>query len=221
MILDVVTQPSATPITLDSVKEYLGVTYSYHDDLLNSLIEDATSLLQSRCQKTMATTTYALILDAFPVFGPSAFMTPPMSALQLIFVNRSIWPAFNQTIFLPMGPVTAVNSITYLDANSGVLTTLDPSQYDVLIGGSDATPGSNAPARVCPTFGIAWPIARYVPNCVTVNYTAGYTTVPGHIRRALSYLALFLYQHRGDDGAEIPWATIDNMLAPENVGSYF
>lgn len=221
MILDVTVPASTTPVSLSDVKDYMGVTYTYHDNVITDLIADATAQIQFRAQKTLAPTTYAFILDAFPVFAPAAFMTPPMAAIQLIFVNRSIWPAFNQTIFLPMGPVTAVNSITYIDANTGVLTTLDPSQYLALIGGSDATAGSVAPARVCPAYGLAWPVARYVPNSVTVNYTAGYSTVPGGVRRAIHYLTLFLYQHRGDDGAEVPWEAIDNLLAPEFVGSYF
>lgn len=221
MILDVKTRPSNPPVSLDDVKGNTRVGYLWDDKVMKMKLYSAWSKLEQMCQKTFCTTTYTLTLDAFPIYSASMYYGSPLTAIQLWFINRSVWPLFNQTIFIPKPPVQSINSIKYVAWDTGILTTLDPSQY-MFIG--------DQPARLTPAYGLAWPVARFQPGSIQIEYVAGYgdpgptpdpatSPIPAHIQEALCQLTTFLYLHRGDEQTDIP-DYIEKLLYPERIGNY-
>jgi uncharacterized phiE125 gp8 family phage protein len=98
------------------------------------------------------------------------------------------WPCFE--VELPLGPVKAVTSVTYVDVN-GAVQTLDPSLYELDL--------DKRPARLFPTFGNYWPLARLKPGAVKITFTAGYgaaANVPEDIVLALKLLTAHWFEHR-------------------------
>lgn len=96
-------------------------------------------------------------------------------------------PTFPAAIDLPLTPVQSVDSITYLDGD-GATQTLDSADYQVDL--------HNSPALVRPAYGTSWPGTRIQPGSVTVTFTAGYSTVPGDLKRAIALLVGHWYEHR-------------------------
>jgi uncharacterized phiE125 gp8 family phage protein len=94
-------------------------------------------------------------------------------------------------VFLRMAPVSAVNSIQYLDPE-GVLQTLDPSKYIVDL--------ASEPARIYPAYGLAWPITRWQNNAIQIGFTAGYSAdaslVPRRAKQAIRLLGSAWYWNR-------------------------
>jgi hypothetical protein len=68
-------------------------------------------------------------------------------------------------IILPRGPVITVDSIQYIDG-TGTPQTLDPTLYFV--------DNMSEPCRILPAYGRGWPATQWVPNAVTIKFTAGY-----------------------------------------------
>ncbi len=69
-------------------------------------------------------------------------------------------------LLLKMPTVTAVDSVKYVNT-SGVLTTLDPSVYQTVLG-------SDYEASIELAYGQSWPDVRNQPECVQVIFSTGY-----------------------------------------------
>jgi uncharacterized phiE125 gp8 family phage protein len=92
---------------------------------------------------------------------------------------------FPSRIELPYPPVISVTSIKYRDTG-GVERTLDPSLYQVDI--------LSFVPRVVPAYGTDWPDTREVPNAVTIEYIAGYSTAAAAVAALPSYVSWILIQ---------------------------
>jgi uncharacterized phiE125 gp8 family phage protein len=139
MALELVTPPADLPVTLADAKLYVRQDLDHHDTLIQALIGAATAYLDGadgvlcRC---LVTQTWALVVDAFP-----AGAVP---------------------LRLPLPPVSAVQSVTYVDT-AGATQTWDPGAYVV----------DTAGARLFPTLGTGYPPTAPVPSAVRVTYDAG------------------------------------------------
>ena len=115
---------------------------------------------------------------------------------------------------LPCPPVTAVQSVRYLDT-AGVEQLLAPAGYELV--GTD----------LAAAWGTAWPSYRMGPEAVRVRYTAGYAAVPPAIRAAVLLMIGDLYDNRGtvETGVRaaavaIPMSTtVESLLSPYRVWS--
>lgn len=99
--------------------------------------------------------------------------------------------AFAASIDLQRPPVTAIESIQYVDA-AGILRTLPDTEYQ-FVGASDYT------ARVVPAYGKAWPDTRSQPEAVRVVFSCGYadaTSVPALIKTWIKLRIGALYENR-------------------------
>jgi uncharacterized phiE125 gp8 family phage protein len=114
-------------------------------------------------------------------------------------MGRSVMPqkwqvtlgAFAQCIDLQRPPVTAVDSVKYVNA-SGVLTTVDPSVYQ-LVGVGEYT------SRVVPAYGQAWPTPRAQAEAVQIVFSTGYADaaiVPEPIKSWIKLRVGALYENR-------------------------
>lgn len=92
---------------------------------------------------------------------------------------------------LKMPTVTAVDSVKYVNA-SGVLTTLDPSIYQAVLG-------SDYQASIELAYGQSWPDVRDQPESVQVIFSCGYAdaaSVPAAIIAWIKLCVGALYANR-------------------------
>jgi uncharacterized phiE125 gp8 family phage protein len=94
-----ITDASSEPITLAEAKLHLRVDGSEEDALITDLIKTVRVACEGECHRTMVTTTWELVLDAF---SPALKLQHP--------------------------PIIDVVSVKYLDLN-GAEQTLDPQDY--------------------------------------------------------------------------------------------
>lgn len=130
------TAPLAEPLMKADVKTALRIDATDLDDVVDSLIVAARLHIEAICGRALVRQQRRLVLDAFPA-----------------------------EIRLPISPLRAVESITYLDS-AGTEQTLSASDYRVDIY-------SDVP-RIVPAYNTSWPDTYDVQNAVTVTYSAGY-----------------------------------------------
>lgn len=95
--------------------------------------------------------------------------------------------AADGSLYLPVGCVTAIGSITYLDT-AGVSTVWSSSDYR-----TDLPTGAKCPrGRIEPAYGKTWPSTRSVIAAVTIRMTVGYgavrSSVPEGIKTGMKAL---------------------------------
>jgi uncharacterized phiE125 gp8 family phage protein len=108
MWLQLMTPPTAPPVTLAEAKAHLRVLTTAEDDLISALVLAATHYLEGRTGvlgRALMTQTWQVRFDGFP-------------------------GVFRGRIELPMPPLQSVDWVQYIDT-TGVLQTLDPSRYVV------------------------------------------------------------------------------------------
>lgn len=130
------TSPLVEPLLKADVKAALRIDSTDLDDVVDSLIVAARMHIECLCGIALVRQVRRLVLDAF-----------------------------SAEIRLPVNPLRAVESITYLDS-AGVEQTLAASDYRV-------DRYSRVP-RIVPAYNTSWPAIYGVPNAVTVTYSAGY-----------------------------------------------
>lgn len=188
MGLKLFTPPASEPITLAELKAQCRVDTTDEDTLLGLLIQAARAKAENYIGGSLITQTWEQTLDAFP----------------------------EAEVELLRPPVTAITSVTYVDA-LGVTQTLSNTLYTL-----DA---STFPGWLLPAFDTPWPDTRDQANAVTIRYASGYANaaaIPGDVRAWLLMTAAFLYTQRevmvlGGKVAEIPSRFIDSLLDPYRV----
>lgn len=182
----VVTPPTTEPLTLSEVKSHLRIDGSFDDALLNSCITSARMYFESQCEISIASQELLLALDYF-----------------------------DDTIYLPKGPVQSVEDITYADLQNNQ-EILDDWIEDLV---------SN-PSRITPAFGQSWPDTAEVVNAVQVTYIAGYANanlVPKLLKSGMLFYAAHLYENRSavtdGDLKEVPMA-VESIIQQYTTGIY-
>jgi|CXWL01.1.fsa_nt_gi hypothetical protein len=138
--------PLAEPIHLDEARAHLRAPsgQTAQDAQIKGMIRAARSRAEALCRLALVRQQRVLKLDSFDC-----------------------------EIELPVRPLRAVQSITYVDS-AGETQTLASSAYRVLgvVGGV----GGDAPAagRIEPAYGTVWPSTLDITEAVTVKYTAGF-----------------------------------------------
>lgn len=187
MALFIQTAVSTEPLSLVDIKAHCRVDVSDDDTLLTALGLAARQHAETFTHRALAPQTWDDKRDAFP--------------------------CWYEPIVLPMPPVTAVSSITYVDTD-GTTQTWSSANYT-----TDLPTGEwAAPARIVPVYQVSWPQTRRVINAVTVRFTAGYATCPEAIKAAMKLLIGHWYAHRestvvGTISQKVPDA-VDQLLWP-------
>lgn len=151
-----VTAPSEEPVTLDEVKLYLRVDQNFDDDLIADLIVAARMSAESWLRQSLVTQSWKLsYADG---------------------VSGEIW--------LPMGPVNSIISISTVD-RTGLVTLVDSSAYHLPDGSVlEINNGINA-------------------YRVDILYAAGFgaaSAVPSPVKRGMLTHIAALYDERGEGG---------------------
>jgi uncharacterized phiE125 gp8 family phage protein len=161
--LRLVTPPSELPVSLSEAKAYLNIDGAENDALISLMIGAATAELDGysgRLGRALMPQTWDLVLDCFP-----------LAAIQV-----------------PLVPLMAVASVSYIDAN-GSTQTFPAERYEV-----DTLRGWLAPRGPD-----AWPTVRLGSNAVQVRFQAGYQDgAPSPIKLAILLMVERMWNMRGD-----------------------
>lgn len=193
MALKLLTPPTASVLTLAEAKVHLreDLVDAGNDALITAIVTAATQDAEHLMGRAILPQTWQLTLDAFP-----------------------------GVIDLPRPTVTSVASVKYVDATTGTVTTLDPSQYQACLG-------SDIAASIQSAYGCTWPAVRSQPESVQVIFTSGWATpadVPELIKAWIKLRIGALYETRqswtmGQREAIQPNPFIDFMLDRYRVWS--
>ena len=153
--------PAVEPITLAEVQNHLRVSDSADDALIEQLIVSVRSAAVSYCARSFINTTWVWYLDAF-----------------------------ENEMFVPIGSMSAVSSIKYIDTDAA-LQTLVTSVYQ--------TDFNDRVGRIVLDDGQNWPdIHSTKINPIQITYVAGFgaaaTDVPAGIKDAILRIIGTLYE---------------------------
>jgi len=102
------------------------------------------------------------------------------------------FPDNNAAIEVVPTPLISVTSIGYTDEDGAAQTLTENTDFTV---DKHSTPG-----RIVPIYEGSWPVARVIPNAVTLEFVSGYgataASVPDPIRQAMLLLIGHLFEHR-------------------------
>jgi uncharacterized phiE125 gp8 family phage protein len=162
-----ITEPEAEPITTAEGKKQCQVIASDDDDYIDTLIATARELVEHDSQRSLMPQSWRKQLHAFPD---------------------------QRYITLPMGPVTAIEEFSYIDADG------DPQTVYVASYTLDT---DREPAAIFLKEDYDWPDAAAEPNAVTIEYSTGYAdaaTVPARAKHAIKLLVGHWYRFRDEIG---------------------
>jgi uncharacterized phiE125 gp8 family phage protein len=157
--------PTAPVVTLDEAKRHLRVFHNDDDADITAMVAAAQAAIEGPTGIGIALSpqTWRLSLDSF--------------------FSQSNW--YRQEIVIPLGPVTAVASVTYRDAN-GTDQPVTGLRYDL----------AESPLRIWPARDTAWPLVWCEPGAVKVTFVCGYATLPQDLRWAILLMVGGYYENR-------------------------
>lgn len=153
------TVPPASPVvSLAEAKRHLRVFHDDDDADITAMVAAAEAAIEGPYGIGIALSpqTWRLSLDHFPC-----------------------------EIIVPLGPVTAVTSVAYSDAN-GSPATVSGLRLDL----------DSSPLRIWPARDTAWPETYCEPGVVKITFSCGYATLPQDLRWAILLLVGHFYQNR-------------------------
>ena len=181
--LIVSTEPTAEPLSLQEVKEYLRVEDATDERVVQPLITAARQFAESHMNRALMQQTFTLTLDAV------------VDQNEPLYEGMRTAPDINyykNYIVLPKSPVQSVTSVKTYD-DSDTATTMAATKYYV--------DTAREPARIVLRTGETFPTALRVANAIEVIYVAGYTSafaIPEPIRLGMLQHIAYMYEHRGD-----------------------
>lgn len=193
--ISVVTPPAGKPLDVATAKLQSRVIDSLEDSLVQIYLDAAQAIVEAQTGRPLVQQTWRVQYDRFESF-----------------------------LRLPGGPVSAVNSVTYID-ETGAVQTLTADQYV-----SDI---KSVPARIAPPPSGAFPYHQYwpwhaaIPGAVAIEYVVGCApttdappdygaNVPAPLKAAVLLLAADLYANResGIPAGSIDNPAVDRLLFP-------
>ena len=177
------TEPTAEPLSLQEVKEYLRVEDSTDERIVQPLIIAARQFAENYMKRSLMQQTITLTIDA---------LTDQEEYLHEGMRTAPDLNYYKNYITLPRSPVQSVTSVKTFDDND-TATTFAATKYYV-----DTT---REPARIVLRTGETFPTALRVANAIEVIYVVGYASafaIPEPIRIGMLQHIAYMYEHRGD-----------------------
>ena len=165
MSLELVADAGIEPITKDEQKRHMRVDLTDEDAEIEIYITAARKEIEKLTGTHMIEQSYRLWLDNFPACN---------------------------TIYIPIGPVIAIDSITYFDEND-TESTFSATSY--------VTDVISIPGRIKLKSSGSWPTTTLrVLNGVKISFDTGFgdsaSTVPQNLRHAVRLLAAHYFENR-------------------------
>lgn len=185
--LDLVTAPATAIMTTATAKDYLRVTTSADDTLIDSLIVAARQSIEEFLERSLITQTWDMFLDHFPNGRIDQWWNGVREG-----DLRSITSA-SSVIEIPRAPLQSVTSVKTHD-QTNTEATFSSSNYFVHTQGT--------PGRIILNSGNTWPTDLRDHAAVEIRFVAGYgdasTDIPDTILTAAKIIIMSLYENRGD-----------------------
>lgn len=189
--LEVTTAPAEEPVTVALVKQHCRIDTDVDDSLLELYATSARMMVEQYLDRVLITQGLTWTIQEMDPRRTEALLWMPTE------------------LTLPRGKVQSVTTVTTRDAD-GADAVADPAYYTL-----DAT---LVPALLRFTLGVIQGQLQHVK----VVYVAGYgltSAVPKPIINAVLLTTAFLYEHRGDLGADLPPAA-EWLCNPYRVHSF-
>ncbi len=180
MSLTLLSPPAGEPVSLAEMKAHLRLTSDDEDALVTGLAVAAARAVEARAGLALMPQQWRLTLD-----------TPP-----------------EDTLFLPLSPVSAIDAVAVLDAEDAPQA-VPSSLYDAALGQR---------ARIRPAG--PWPVPGRAIDGVRIDFTAGYAdadAIPAPLKQAVKILAAYFFETREAAGEARIYAvpsSVDALLAP-------
>lgn len=197
--ISVVQPPAVEPVTLAAFQTHARIDYQTDSTMQAMYLTAARMAVEQFLGRALITQTLQWVLahqapiNQFPLVPFTAYIFPMWMPYSMLF---------QRPIEIPRAPVTAITSIAVGQWGQPD-TVLTADQYSVDI--------STEPARLKLHAG------GLASDHTIIRFQAGYgadgTSVPAPILIAILMMATFLYEHRGDDGGEMP-DVVKNLLWP-------
>lgn len=148
------------------------------------------------CSIPAADTTHDTLIDNL-IASATAYLDGKDGVLGRAIINQTWlysiddWPAPGSPIRVPLPPLGAVNSISYVDPD-GAAQTLSSSVYEL--------DKASEPGLIWLAYNQSWPPIRSKPNAITIDFTAGYgatdASVPANVRQLVAEIVAHYFQNR-------------------------
>lgn len=182
--IQIVSQPSVEPVTLDQVRAHCRIDTHINDTELSIYAGSARAMCEKYLNRPLISTGF--VWTVAPDYAPGSLYT------------GSQWYG---AIEFPRGSVQAISAITLTDI-AGTQTVLPVAAY---LADLTLDPGRLRFLYATNLIPTIMPIEHF-----QIAFTAGYgatsASVPMPIINAILVTALFLYERRGDDGGTLPHA---------------
>jgi hypothetical protein len=203
MSLEIITPPGMEPVSLDDMKEFMRIDEDddSNNNTILALITAARGWAETYTRRKFVSQTMRLKMDFFPGYIDTKLSGQNWSS-PFVSGSNAVMVGLRYAIVLPFPQVQSITAFTYQDSNGNVTTMAQGVDYVADL--------SSQPARLVPPFSQMWPVARVVPNAVSVTYVSGYgdaTAVPEGIKTAIKFYVTEMYENRLPDRIKIPWAT--------------
>lgn len=195
--VQIVTPPASEPIDLDLIRQHCRIDQDADDNLLFGYGVAARSMAEAYLGRALITQTVLWTITPENPLRPS-------------------WHFLRGALLLPRAPVQSITSVTVLDqrGNSSTIVpaTLPIVQTAQLTGYRADIAHSPARLYIGPSTILTdgRELRAVDLESIQVRFVAGYgadaTTIPQPILNAVLLYAGFLYEHRGDAGADMPKA---------------
>ena len=207
-----VSAAGAEPLSVSDAKLWLRVDNDFDDALIFTLISAARRYAERFCRRSFILgEQWKLNLDHFPLAllrEGEGFLNQPLSELwntpEMYLLGRPGALA----ITIPMGPVSAIDAVTYTDP-TGAAQTLSASAYTLV-------PDGDANAMLYPAYETGWPATQNYPQSVQVLFTAGATPEPD-VLLAMKQLLSAFYQDRMPVANNSQTQAADRLLWPSRL----
>lgn len=160
--------PTTYGVTVAEAKKQSRVLNNAEDDLVELYLGAALAYVEKTTGRAFQPQTWEVVVDAFS----------------------------SEALELPVGPVTSVTEVTYVDAD-GETQTIDPTTFEVDTASTDGWIVTSG----------AWPSGMATINAVRAVYLVGGGDMPRDIKQAILLLAAHWYANREAAGPamqEIP-----------------
>jgi uncharacterized phiE125 gp8 family phage protein len=197
----VISTSGAALVSVTEARRHLNISSTYDDAWLVDAVSAATRYVEDRTNRSYRQQSRRLTMRTFD---------------DRRYVHAEGGNYFRRRVYFPRGPLVSSTgvSVTYVNAQ-GTTTTLPTSDYIV----SD----KDVPGHIVEAYNATWPDTYNVDNDVTVNYTAGTTSVPPTVKLAVNMLVAHWYRTR-EAATDRAFATIpygiDALLGGEQVELY-
>lgn len=211
-VIQIVTAPTAEPVSLEELKLHLRVDHDDDDSLITSLGKSARQYVESDTGRYLVTRTIDIKRNGFPQ------EIREKEDYYCYSGNR------RDRGFKCPTPTQSVTSISYYDTD-GTLQTLSSSNYTLETGWVSGKVDVRIPhGRIVEAWNCTWPASRDQANSVTVRLVVGYGSplyVPEEFKGAIKLLVGHWYEHReaaSEGSLSAPPHGIDRILGSLSAG---